>query len=62
MSTPQNIDREQRLFELVRDPLFVSTADGRVLGANKAGLDLVGMTEAELLSRPYSELLHPDDR
>ena len=46
MSTPQNIDREQRLFELVRDPLFVSTADGRVLGANKAGLELLGMTEA----------------
>ena len=62
ISTPQNTDPEQRLFELVRDPLFVSTADGRVLGANKAGLELLGMTEAELTSRPYSELLHPDDR
>jgi PAS domain S-box-containing protein len=62
MSTHQDIDRERRLFELVRDPLFVSAADGRLLGANQAGLDLLGMTEAELVSRPYVELVHPDDR
>ena len=62
MSTHQDIDRERRLFELVRDPLFVSAADGSLLGANRAGLDLLGMTEAELVSRPYPELLHPDDR
>ncbi|HEY0364695.1 MAG TPA: PAS domain S-box protein, partial [Solirubrobacteraceae bacterium] len=61
MSTHQDIDRERRLFELVRDPLFVSTAEGRVVSANRAGLDLLGLTEAELASRPYSELLHPDD-
>jgi two-component system cell cycle sensor histidine kinase/response regulator CckA len=62
MSTHQDIDREQRLFELVRDPLFVSSADGRLLRANRAGLDLLGMTEAQLVSRPYAELVHPDDR
>ena len=62
MSTHQDIDRERRLFELVRDPLFVSSADGRVVGANQAGLDLLGMTEAELVSRPYADLLHPEDR
>src|SRR4051812_13231238 len=61
MSTHQDIDRERRLFELVRDPLFVSTAEGRLVSANRAGLDLLGLTEAELASRPYSELLHPDD-
>jgi PAS domain S-box-containing protein len=61
MSTHQDIDRERRLFELVRDPLFVSTAEGRLLSANRAGLDLLGLTEAELASRPYSELVHPDD-
>ena len=62
MSTHLDIDRERRLFELVRDPLFVSSADGRLVGANQAGLDLLGMTEAELVSRPYAELLHPEDR
>jgi PAS domain S-box-containing protein len=61
MSTHQDTDRERRLFELVRDPLFVSTAEGRLVSANRAGLDLLGLTEAELASRPYSELLHPDD-
>ena len=62
MSTHLDNDRERRLFELVRDPLFVSSADGRIVGANQAGLDLLGMTEAELVSRPYAELLHPEDR
>src|SRR6478672_3438033 len=62
MSTPPDIDRERRLFELVRDPLFVSKADGRIIGANQAGRDLLGLTEAELVSRPYPELLHPEDR
>jgi PAS domain S-box-containing protein len=62
MSTHPDIDRERRLFELVRDPLFVSQADGRLVGANQAGRDLLGLTEDELVSRPYAELLHPDDR
>jgi PAS domain S-box-containing protein len=62
MSTHQDIDRERRLFELVRDPLFVSTAEGRLVTANRAGLDLLGLTEAQLASRPYADLVHPDDR
>ena len=62
MSTHQDIDRERRLFELVRDPLLVSTSEGRLVSANRAGLELLGLTEAELVSRPYDELLHPDDR
>src|SRR5947207_15355387 len=62
MSTHQDIDREQRLFELVRDPLFVSSPDGRLVSANRAGLELLGVTEAELLSRPYNHLVHRDDR
>src|SRR4051812_25269285 len=62
MSTHQDIDRERRLFELVRDPLFVSTADGSPVSANRAGRALLGLTEAEIVSRPYAELVHPDDR
>jgi PAS domain S-box-containing protein len=62
MSTQQDIDREQRLLELVRDPLFVSGPDGRLHGANAAGLELLGISEEELRARPYRELVHPDDR
>jgi two-component system cell cycle sensor histidine kinase/response regulator CckA len=62
MSTHQDIDREQRLFELVRDPLFVTSADGRSVRINAAGLELLGLTEDEWLSRPYLEIVHPDDR
>src|SRR6185312_10224425 len=61
MSTHQDTDREQRLFELVRDPLFVTSADGQPLRANAAGLELLGLTEAEWVSHPYLELIHPDD-
>ncbi|HEX5901153.1 MAG TPA: PAS domain S-box protein, partial [Solirubrobacteraceae bacterium] len=62
MSTHQDIDREQRLFELVRDPLFVTSPAGQSLRVNAAGLELLGVTEAEWLSRPYVEFIHPDDR
>jgi PAS domain S-box-containing protein len=62
MSTRQDIDREQRLFELVRDPLFVTSADGRSLRVNAAGLQLLGLSEAQCLARSYVELIHPDDR
>jgi PAS domain S-box-containing protein len=62
MSTHQDTDREQRLFELVRDPLFVTSSDGRSLRVNAAGLELLGITEDEWRSRPYLELVHPDDR
>jgi PAS domain S-box-containing protein len=62
MSTHQDTDREQRLFELVRDPLFVTSGDGRSLRVNAAGLELLGITEDEWRSRPYLELVHPDDR
>jgi PAS domain S-box-containing protein len=61
MSTHQDIDREQRLFELVRDPLFVTSPEGRSLRVNAAGLELLGVSEAEWLSRPYLDYVHPDD-
>ena len=50
MSTHQDIEHGRRLFELVRDPLFVSAPDGRLVRANSAGLDLLGITHEEGLS------------
>jgi two-component system, cell cycle sensor histidine kinase and response regulator CckA len=62
MSTDQDSHRERRLFELVRDPLFVTSADGRSHRANPAGLALLGLTEREFLAQPWWELIHEDDR
>jgi two-component system cell cycle sensor histidine kinase/response regulator CckA len=62
MSTDQDSDRERRLFELVRDPLFVTSADGRSHRANTAGLQMFGLSEQEFLAQPWWELVHEDDR
>ena len=63
MSTHQDIDREQRLFELVRDPLFVSARRRAARSsANRAGLELLGHDRGGAGLAPYVELLHPDDR
>jgi PAS domain S-box-containing protein len=62
MSTHPDIDRERRLLELVRDPLVVSSPDGRVHYANAAALELAGVSEQEVLSRPFWDTIHPDDR
>jgi two-component system cell cycle sensor histidine kinase/response regulator CckA len=62
MSTHQHSDRERRLLELVRDPLFVTSSDGRSHAANAAGLQMLGLSEDEFLSRSWWELIHPEDR
>jgi two-component system, cell cycle sensor histidine kinase and response regulator CckA len=62
MSTDQDSHRERRLFELVRDPLFVTSADGRSHRANTAGLQMFGLSEEEFLAQPWWELIHEDDR
>ena len=62
MSTHQDIDRERRLFELVRDPLFVSAADGQLAQRQPGGARAAGHDRGGVVSRPYTELVHPDDR
>jgi two-component system cell cycle sensor histidine kinase/response regulator CckA len=62
MSTHPDTDLERRLLELVRDPLFVTSPDGRSRGANAAGLELLGVTEDEYVALPFLQLVHPDDR
>ncbi|HEX5899545.1 MAG TPA: PAS domain S-box protein [Solirubrobacteraceae bacterium] len=62
MTTHRDTDRERRLFEHVRSPWFVTTADGRPAAANEAALELLGVTEETWLARPFSEVIHPDDR
>jgi two-component system cell cycle sensor histidine kinase/response regulator CckA len=62
MSTDQDSHRERRLLELVRDPLFVTSADGKSHRANAAGLELFGLSEQDFLARPWWDLIHEDDR
>jgi two-component system cell cycle sensor histidine kinase/response regulator CckA len=62
MSTDQDSHRERRLFELVRDPLFVTSADGRSHRANAAGLEMFGLSQEEFLGQPWWDLIHADDR
>src|SRR4051794_35089221 len=62
MSTEQDSHRERRLFELVRDPLYVTSSDGRSHYSNAAGLELMGLSLEEFVAREWWDLIHADDR
>jgi PAS domain S-box-containing protein len=57
----QSMAERQRLFELSRDLFGVATVDGHLKSINPAWCRALGRTEEELLSRPFSEIIHPDD-
>ena len=56
------VERErERIFELSRDLIAVATFDGFLKSINPAWSRQLGRSEAELLSKPFSEIIHPDD-
>jgi two-component system, sensor histidine kinase and response regulator len=55
-------DELDRFFTLCLDMLVVAGFDGYFKRVNPAWHRTLGWTEAELMSRPYMEFVHPDDR
>ncbi|MEA2382128.1 MAG: hypothetical protein QOH72_2099, partial [Solirubrobacteraceae bacterium] len=52
---------EQRLFEVVPDPLVVTCTDGRILRVNPAACAIAARDEDDLLAASWWDLIHPAD-
>ncbi|MDI9256814.1 PAS domain S-box protein [Flavobacterium sedimenticola] len=50
------------LFEALPDLICLTDFEGRFIKVNKAGCDLLGYTEAELIGTPFQNLVHPADK
>jgi PAS domain S-box-containing protein len=51
-----------RIFTLSPDVIAVADFDGRFTRLNPAAEQMLGYTQEELLTRPYLDFVHPDDR
>lgn len=52
----------EQIFDLSLDLLGIATLDGMFVRVNPAFERTLGYSSAELLSRPFAEFVHPDDR
>ncbi|MCJ2084223.1 PAS domain-containing sensor histidine kinase [Methylobacterium sp. J-090] len=50
-----------RLFEMSRDLFGVATFDGYLTSINPAWSRQLGRSETEIMARPFSDIIHPDD-
>ncbi|RYX92123.1 MAG: PAS domain S-box protein [Comamonadaceae bacterium] len=53
--------RYRRVVENVNEGIII-TAGGRILYANPRSLELTGLDEETVKTRPFTEFIHPDDR
>jgi PAS domain S-box-containing protein len=51
----------ERIFELSRDLICVAGFDGYLKSINPAWSVALGRTEEDLLAKPFSDIIHPDD-
>jgi PAS domain S-box-containing protein len=59
----RKIRREKEtFFDLTLDLFAIADFEGNFLEVNQAFIDTLGYSRSELLSQPYLELIHPDDR
>jgi PAS domain S-box-containing protein len=58
----QLLAQRDSLLNLSPDPLCIRDLDGNFQSANNAMLALLGVSEEELCSRPFLDLVHPEDR
>lgn len=58
----QTEEEYQRFFDLIPDLACIASADGRFLKVNPMWQEVLGYQEHELLSRPFLDFIHPDDR
>lgn len=57
----RSLAARNRLFEMTRDLFGVATFEGYLKTINPAWSAALGRSDAELLSLPFSEIIHPDD-
>ena len=51
----------EEFYNLLAVPICISSIDGYFKKINQCFCDLLGYTSEELLTKPYSYLVHPDD-
>jgi PAS domain S-box-containing protein len=59
--TETRLQRSDRIVQFATDLLCIAGFDGYLKVVNPAWTEVLGWSEAELLSQPWSVLLHPDD-
>ena len=57
----RSLAERERLFEMTRDLFGVATLDGYLKTVNPAWSRALDRSDEELLSAPFSEIIHPDD-
>jgi PAS domain S-box-containing protein len=61
LATRHSVESHDRLFEMSRDLFARATFDGFLETINPAWAKALGRSDAELKSRPFADIIHPDD-
>jgi PAS domain S-box-containing protein len=61
MAERQSSAARNRLFAMTRDLFGVATFEGNLKTINPAWATVLGRPHAELVSRPFADIIHPDD-